>query len=57
MINMENFEITKILREIAVFLEMDDVRFKPRAYGKAASSIEAMEEDVEEVYSREGLRP
>jgi DNA polymerase/3'-5' exonuclease PolX len=29
---------------------MDDVPFKPRAYEKAALSIEALEEDVEEIY-------
>jgi len=53
---MKNFEIAKILKEIAIFLEMDDVQFKPRAYEKAARSIEALEEDVEEVYKRGGIK-
>ena len=30
----------RVLREIALFLEMEDVPFKPRAYEKAAHSIE-----------------
>lgn len=33
-------------------LEMDDVPFKPRAYEKAAISISALEEDVEEIYMK-----
>ena len=43
-VNVKNFEIAKILKEIAIFLEMDDVQFKPRAYEKAAKSVESMEE-------------
>jgi DNA polymerase (family 10) len=35
---------------------MDDVPFKPRAYEKAALSIEVLEEDVEEIYRRSGIK-
>jgi DNA polymerase (family 10) len=49
---MKNFEIVKILSEIAILLEMDNIQFKPRAYEKAARSIEALEEDVEEIYKK-----
>jgi DNA polymerase (family X) len=35
---------------------MDDVPFKPRAYEKAARSIEALEEDVEDIYKAGGIR-
>ncbi|MEM3526436.1 MAG: DNA polymerase/3'-5' exonuclease PolX [Candidatus Jordarchaeaceae archaeon] len=52
----KNFEIAKILKEIAVFLEMEDVQFKPRAYEKAARSIEALQEDVEEIYKKGGIK-
>nr|MDO8097602.1 DNA polymerase/3'-5' exonuclease PolX [Candidatus Njordarchaeota archaeon] len=52
---MKNFEIVKVLNEIAVLLEMDNVQFKPRAYEKAARSIEALEEDVEDIYKKGGL--
>jgi len=34
---------------------MEDVPFKPRAYEKAAISIEAMQEEVEEIYQKSGL--
>jgi len=53
---MRNFEVAKVLREIGIFLDMDDVQFKPRAYEKAAKSVEALEEDVELVYKRGGVR-
>nr|MDO8135740.1 DNA polymerase/3'-5' exonuclease PolX [Candidatus Njordarchaeum guaymaensis] len=49
---MKNFEIVKVLSEIAMLLEMDNVQFKPRAYEKAARSIEALEEDVEDIYKK-----
>lgn len=52
---MKNFEIIKILREISTYLAMEDVQFKPRAYEKAAHSIEALEEEVEDIYKRGGL--
>ncbi len=53
---MKNFEISKILREIAAFLEMDNIKFKPRAYEKAASSIEATEEDLIGIHNRKGMK-
>ena len=53
---MENYEIAKILREIAFFLEMDDVQFKPRAYERATMSIETLEEEVGEIYRRGGVK-
>jgi DNA polymerase (family 10) len=52
---MENAEIAKILREIAVFLEMDDVPFKPHAYEKAARSIETLDRSLAEIYGDGGL--
>jgi DNA polymerase (family X) len=52
---IKNSELSKILNQIAIFLEMEDVQFKPRAYEKAARSIEALEEEIEEIYSRGGV--
>lgn len=34
---------------------MENVPFKPRAYEKAASTIEGLQEEIEEVYARDGL--
>jgi DNA polymerase (family 10) len=35
---------------------MDDVPFKPRAYEKAALTVEALEEDVDKIYKSGGLK-
>jgi DNA polymerase (family 10) len=53
---LKNPEVAKVLNEIAVLLEMDNVQFKPRAYEKAARAIEALEESVEEIYARGGTK-
>jgi DNA polymerase (family 10) len=53
---LKNFEVAKILRNISILLDMDDVQFKPRAYEKAAIAIEALEEDVEEIYKKGGVK-
>jgi len=51
---MTNQEIAKILYEIADFLEMESVPFKPYAYQKAALALETLGEDVREIYKRGG---
>src|SRR3989344_7072827 len=53
---MTNKEIAKILNEIAILLEMKGVAFKPRAYEKAAHSVEALSESVKDTYEKGGLK-
>src|SRR5579862_6350463 len=53
---MKNWEVERVLNNIAILLEMDNVQFKPRAYEKASRSIEALEEDVEDIYRRSGIK-
>ncbi len=53
---LSNLDISKILYEIAAYLEMDNVQFKPRAYEKAADVIEALEEDIHDIYKKGGLK-
>src|ERR1700758_3648380 len=53
---MKNLEVARILRQIAVLLDMKAVPFKPRAYEKAADSIAALPQAIEDVYSAAGLR-
>ncbi|MFZ5559689.1 MAG: DNA polymerase/3'-5' exonuclease PolX [Patescibacteria group bacterium] len=53
---MDNKEIAKILYEISEYLAIEDVPFKPQAYEKAAISIEGLEEEVNEIYKREGVK-
>ncbi|MEF8814629.1 MAG: helix-hairpin-helix domain-containing protein [Halovenus sp.] len=52
---MKNQEIAEILREIADFLEIQDVEYKPRAYRRAARNIEALSEPIGDVYERDEL--
>jgi DNA polymerase (family 10) len=50
---LENSEVAKILYEIADYLELQGVAFKPQAYRRAASSIESLEKNIDE-YREEG---
>lgn len=53
---MTNAEIAQVLREIAVFLDMEGVPFKPRAYEKAAYAVEAWDKPLREVHGEGGLK-
>jgi len=53
---MKNQELAKIFYEIASYLEMEGVAFKPYAYQKAALTLETLEKDVEEIYKRGGVK-
>ena len=53
---MQNSELAQIFREIALYLEMQGVQFKPRAYEKVAYALEALEEPAAEIYQRGGLK-
>ncbi|MBI4033971.1 MAG: DNA polymerase/3'-5' exonuclease PolX [Candidatus Brennerbacteria bacterium] len=56
MYSATNREIAKILKELAAFLEAEEVPFKPRAFEKAASTIEAMDEELAELYKKGGVK-
>jgi len=53
---MVNQEVAEIFHKIALYLEMQDVAFKPQAYEKAAINLEALAEDVGEIYKKQGLK-
>ena len=53
---MRNQELAKIFYEIANYLAMDEVPFKPYAYEKAALTIETLEGDIEEIYRQGGKK-
>ncbi len=53
---MNNQELAKIFFEIAYFLEIEEVQFKPYAYQKAALNLESLERDVKEIYERGGIK-
>ena len=49
---MKNREVAHLLYEIADYLELQDVEYKPRAYREAARNVESLSEDVAGVYER-----
>ena len=51
---MNNQDIAKIFYEIADYLEMEGVQFKPYAYQKVALALENLEEDIREIYEKGG---
>jgi len=53
---MKNQELAKIFNDIARFLEMEGVAFKPYAYQRAAISLETLQEDVGEIYRNGGTK-
>jgi len=52
----KNKELSKIFFEIADYLEIDGVSFKPYAYRKVAIVLETLKEDVGEIYRNGGLK-
>ncbi len=54
-LNLKNFEIARILHEIAIYEEMKGEMFKPRAYEKAALYIGSLAEDVGTIYKKGGI--
>ena len=52
---MKNREVADRLYEIADFLEIQEVEFKPRAYRRAARNIESLSEDIEAIHERSEL--
>jgi len=53
---MINRDLAKIFQEWAAILDMQEIPFKPRAYERAAFSIQESEESVEEIYKKSGLK-
>ncbi len=47
---LRNSELARAFRDIAAYLDMEDVPFKPRAYEKAAQAIEAIDRPLAELY-------
>lgn len=53
---MVNHLLAKIFSEISLYLEMDNIPFKPQAYESAALALEGLSEDVEDIYKKGGER-
>lgn len=52
---MKNQELAEIFSEIALYLEMEGIAFKPYAYQKAALILESLPENIEEIYRKGGI--
>ena len=53
---MGNKELASLFSTIALYLEIEDVPFKPQAYERAAGVLETLQERVEDIYKREGVK-
>lgn len=53
---MKNQEIAKIFTNLATYLYMEGVLFKPQAYERAATALESLSENVREIYAEQGLK-
>jgi len=53
---MINQKIAKILYEIEEMLEINSIPFKPRAYRKAAKTIENLDKDISSIYKEGGIK-
>jgi DNA polymerase (family 10) len=53
---MKNKELAKIFNDMSRFLRMEGVAFKPYAYERAAISLESLEKEVSEIYSKGGTK-
>jgi DNA polymerase (family 10) len=53
---MKNQELAQLLFEIGEFLELQEVPFKPQAYQQAALALDNLEDDVADIYKKEGLK-
>jgi DNA polymerase (family X) len=55
-LNLKNFDIARILHEIAIYEEMKGEKFKPRAYEKAALYIGSLNDDLGTIYKKGGIK-
>ncbi|MBI2577692.1 MAG: DNA polymerase/3'-5' exonuclease PolX [Candidatus Wildermuthbacteria bacterium] len=51
-----NHVIASVFYDLAFYHEMEGVAFKPQAYERAAEALEALGQDVQELYQREGIK-
>jgi DNA polymerase (family 10) len=56
MSQLKNNKIADMLYEIADFLELKGVQFKPKAYRRAARNIKSLSESIENLYSEGELK-
>jgi len=53
---LKNYEVARILHEIAIYEEMKGEKFKPRAYEKAAIYIGSLSDDLGSIFEKGGIK-
>jgi len=53
---MKNRQLSQIFYEIASFLEMEGIPFKPYAYERVGLVLETLEKDVSQIYKEGGIK-
>ena len=53
---MKNYEVARILHEIAIYEEMKGEKFKPRAYEKVSIYIESLSDDLGDIFKKGGIK-
>jgi DNA polymerase (family X) len=53
---LRNYEIARIIHEVGIHEEIKGEKFKPRAYEKAALYIGSLNEDLETVFKKGGIK-
>jgi DNA polymerase (family X) len=53
---VSNTEIVSALKELAMFMDMSGIQFKPRAFEKAAQAIEGLDGSIRDMYAADGLK-
>jgi len=51
-----NEKLVKVFKEIGDLLEIEGVKYKPKAYFKGAESIKNLKEDVKKIYEKKGIK-
>jgi DNA polymerase (family 10) len=54
--SLSNADVAQALREMALFLEMDAVPYKPQAYERAAETVLALAQPIADIHARGGER-
>ncbi len=54
--SISNQSISEVLRQIGEYLAMTQVQFKPRAFEKAAQTVNALTEEVSKMYGNGGIK-
>ena len=53
---MKNYEIARIIHEVGIYEAIKGEKFKPRAYEKVAQYIGSLNEDLESLYKKGGIK-